>query len=302
MLSITIKETIRLAVLRIIVVTSMVAFVLGAAIVQKEKASLPAETLSDQVLIAAVLPATGIELPIQWNDLGNQLIEEGVIDAEKLEALYEPRGGLGREERELLYGTKNGSLRMTPENANFLLNLFWAFGLANKNEILEQGPMQDPRYGGAGPPAGGFASTGGWALAKGDAMEHYSAHALIRLTPAQQALVEKTSKNIYRPCCGNSTFFPDCNHGMAMLGLLELLAAQGVSEHDMYRIALQVNSYWFPDTYATLAKYFAGKGIFWNQVDPQTVLGYDFSSYAGYSQILSQVTPPNLQRGGSCGV
>ena len=28
------------------------------------------------------------------------------------------------------------------------LNLLWAFGLANKNRILEEGPMKDPRYGG----------------------------------------------------------------------------------------------------------------------------------------------------------
>ena len=30
----------------------------------------------------------------------------------------------------------------------------------------------------------------------------------------------KIAKGIYRPCCNNSTYFPDCNHGMAMLGLL----------------------------------------------------------------------------------
>ena len=59
-------------------------------------------------------------------------------------------------------------------------------------------------------------------------MNHYSMHRFIVLTPEQQALVEKVSKGIYRPCCGNSVYFPDCNHGMAMLGLLELMASQGV--------------------------------------------------------------------------
>src|SRR3989344_5938753 len=28
------------------------------------------------------------------------------------------------------------------------LNLLWAYGLANKNQVLESGPIVDPRYGG----------------------------------------------------------------------------------------------------------------------------------------------------------
>src|SRR3989344_7376730 len=105
--------------------------------------------------------------------------------------------------------------------------------------------MTNPEYGGAG----NFASTGGWTLAKGDAMDHYSAHPFIMLSREHQELVERVSKGIYRPCCNNSTHFPDCNHCMAMLGLLELMASQGVSEEDMWKAALAVNSYWFPDTY-----------------------------------------------------
>lgn len=123
-----------------------------------------------------------------------------------------------------------------------MLNMFWAFGLANKNEILEKGPMMDPKYGGAGR----FASTGGWTLAVGDAMSHYSMHSLIALTPEQQVLVEKVSKNIFRPCCANPAYFPDCNHGMAMLGILELMASQGKSESELYATAKAVNNIWFP--------------------------------------------------------
>ncbi|KKR78670.1 MAG: hypothetical protein UU22_C0016G0010 [Parcubacteria group bacterium GW2011_GWA2_40_8] len=134
-------------------------------------------------------------------------------------------------------------------------------------------------------------------------MDHYSAYLFISLTPDQQALVERVSQNIYRPCCGNSTYFPDCNHGMAMLGLLELMAAQGVSEQDMYKVALQVNSFWFPDTYLTIAQYFDSKGINWNQVDPRAVLGANYSSSSGYQQIQSQVVAPAQKNGGGgCGV
>ena len=185
------------------------------------------------------------ELPVIWNNLGKQLVETGVIDGERFKKLY-----IGEEEYDKLFNSNNlGKLEITRENAGLLLNLFWALGLAGKNEILEKGEMANPKYGGAG----NFASTGGWTIAKGNAMDHYSSHKFFDLTPEQQALVDKVSRGIYRPCCGNSTHFPDCNHGMAMLGLLELMASQSVNEQDMWKVALAVNSYWFPDTYLTIA-------------------------------------------------
>ncbi len=246
-------------------------------------------------LMAQVIPANGITLPVQWGDLGKQMLEAGVIDEDKFIALYEQRGGITQEMEELLYGNTEYIL-ITRENSGFLLNLLWAFGLGNKNPILKEGPMQSPQYGGANR----FASTGGWRLAVGDTMEHYSAHAFVQLTLSQQELVERVSKNIYRPCCNNATYFPDCNHGMAMLGLLELMAAQGIGEDEMYKVALQVNSYWFPDTYLTIAKYFEKREVAWKDVNPQTVLGSSYSSATGYQQILAEIQPPQV-RGGSCG-
>src|SRR3989344_644462 len=203
-----------------------------------------------------ILPPEGVELPVSWGDLGAQLLATGVIDRQKFDALYKGRGGRSDEERSFLGKANSGKLTITPNNAPFLLNLFWALGLGNKNLILEKGEMANPEYGGAG----GFASTGGWTLARGEAMDHYSAHLFITLSREQQELVERVGKGIYRPCCNNSTHFPDCNHGMAMLGLLELMASQGVSEEDMYKTALVVNAYWFPDTYLTIARYLAAQG------------------------------------------
>jgi len=244
-----------------------------------------------------VLPPEGVVLPVRWGDLGAKLVKAGVIDAEKFEQLYASRGGLTAEMKALLYGENNGHVKITAENSGTILNLLWALGLGAKNEILEKGPMTDKNYGGAA----NFASTGGWTLAKGDAMDHYSRHQFFNLTPAQQQLVERVSKNIYRPCCGNSTYFPDCNHGMAMLGLLELMASQGVSERDMYKTALMVNSYWFPDTYLTIATYMKSKGLEWEKVNPQEILGINYSSGQGFARIASQVTAPKRQSGG-CGI
>lgn len=250
-------------------------------------------------LEASVLPSEGFELPVAWKDYGKQLSDKGVIDQQKFEALYSKRGGLSEEERKLLSGADNGKLKITSENSAVILNLLWAFGLGNKNQILEKGPMTDKNYGGAER----FASTGGWTLSKDKAMNYYSKYAFVTLTDEQQAAVERVSQNIYRPCCNNSTYFPDCNHGMAMLGLLELLASQGVLEDEMYRVALEVNSFWFPQTYLTLAKYFKEKGVDWKNTDAKLLLSKEYSSSSGYKQVLTEINPVEQNRGGgSCGV
>ncbi len=239
----------------------------------------------------------GVELPVKWGDFGVKMIEVGVINKQKFEAIYSGRGGLSESGKKLLYESLNENLVINKENSHEILNMLWAFGLANKNPILENGPMMDPRYGGAN----GFASTGGWTLSDGDSMNHYNMHSFVTLTEEQQALVERVSKNIYRPCCDNSTYFPDCNHGMAMLGLLELMASQGVTEADMYKTALQVNTFWFPDSYETIEIYMKNKGVEWKDVNPQEILGINYSSASGYQNILSQMEPQEQQGGASCG-
>lgn len=248
----------------------------------------------------AVLPSNGVVLPVIWGNLGSKLVDVGAIDADKFKTIYESRGVFNDEYKNLLLGQNNNKLKITNENSGYLLNLFWALGLASKNSILEDvSEMMNPAYGGAG----NFASTGGWTIAKGNPMNHYNKHAFFDLTPEQQTLVDKVSRGIYRPCCGNSVHFPDCNHGMAMLGLLELMASQDASEQDMWETALAVNSYWFPDTYLTIATYMESKGIDWEDINPQEVLGANYSSAQGYAMIASQVvTPTNSQNNGGCGV
>ena len=251
-------------------------------------------TLEEQVI-----PSQGVVLPVSWGDLGARLVRAGAIDFSQLKALFRREEGFDPEYEALLLGVHEGNVRITGENAGYLLHLFWALGLANTNEILEKGEMADPKYGGAG----NFASTGGWTIAEGSAMDHYSRHTLIKLTQKQQALVDTVSRGIYRPCCGNSAHFPDCNHGMAMLGLLELMASQGASEQDMWKAALAVNSYWFPDTYLTIAAYLKGRGVAWKDANPKDLLGSDYSSAKGYARIAAAVADREPQRGGgSCAV
>lgn len=245
-----------------------------------------------------VMPSAGIVLPIDWASLGQRMAEAGVIDAENFSRLY-GNGGLPPDMRAVAFESHDGVVRMDRENAGVFLNLLWAFGLSNKNPVLEKGPMVDRRYGGD---ASRFAALGGWTLAVGNVMDHYSMHPFVVLDAEQQERVERVSKNIYRPCCGNPVYFPDCNHGMAMLGLLELLAAEGASEDEMYRVALAVNSYWFSDTYMTLATYFEQHGTDWDSANPRVVLGADYSSAEGYRRVLKEIEPAQLQNGASCGV
>ena len=241
----------------------------------------------------AAQPAVSGEVRVRWGAIGRQLADTGVIDAEQFEALYAERGGLSAEEKKLLTGDAE-ELVITQDNASYALNILWAFGLANKNKILEEGPMQS--YGGN---PGVFASTGGWTLARGSAMDHYSAHALFALTPAQQELVERVSKNVYRPCCNNPTHFPDCNHGMAMLGFLELMASQGADEKEMYTAAAKLNRMWFPGEYATVDKYLTLKGI---NPDAKALVGAEYMSATGFSRVASEVEPQTGGGGQGCSV
>jgi len=244
-------------------------------------------------------------IPVVWGDLGVKMVNAGVIDRDKFLQIYADRGGLSSAEKKLLDGTDNGKITVSEENSGVILNLLWALGLGNKNDILDNGEMKDPRYGNPG----NFASTGGWIIAKGNPMDHYSMHPFIALTKEQQELVERTSKNIFRPCCGNSTHFPDCNHGMAMLGLLELMASQGATESQMYETALVMNSFWFPDQYLAIGEYFKSKGTSIDKVDPRQVLSAEFSSGQGFQKIISEITQPigsgnapTRKSGGGCGV
>ncbi|KKT28552.1 MAG: hypothetical protein UW43_C0001G0028 [Candidatus Yanofskybacteria bacterium GW2011_GWA1_44_21] len=175
------------------------------------------------------IKTAGVRLPFSLADIGPKLIELGVIDENKYSSPYLTR--------------QYAPLEISSENSRDILNILWGFGLANKNEILETGPMADPKYGGPE----GFASTGGWTIGTNHPMSHYSKHDIVTLNAQQQKLVNSVSKRIFRPCCPNPAYFPDCNHGMAMLGLLELMAHNGLDEKNMEQYAHKVNEMWFPE-------------------------------------------------------
>jgi len=254
-------------------------------------------------LYEQVNPKDGYALPVSYGDLGPRLIEGGVIDYEAFAAIYANSGNpLSDAQIEILKQGSDEQIIVSAENAHFLLNYFWAVGLANKNPILTQGPMVQN----SGGQVERFASTGGWTIAAKSITEIYASLELISLTPEQQARVEEVAAGVYRPCCNNPTLFPDCNHGMAMLGLLELMASQGASTDQMFEAAKYVNAFWFPQQNLETALYLkANQNVEFEEADARLVTGAGYSSGSGYAATHQQLQTSGLlpqapNQGGSC--
>lgn len=255
---------------------------------EKEKERV--ERLSDQVL-----PKDGFELSISWGDLGPKLVKAGVIDLKKFESAVQ----MTDEQKNILSQGSNEKIKINSSNSQFVVDFLWALGLAQKSIVYDEGPLGKEYK----KDQGNFASTGGWTLSKGKATSYLNKFDLVPLTADQQKLVGEIAKNVYRPCCGNSTWFPDCNHGMAALAAIELMVSQGMPEEQIYKEVLKLNSFWFPDSYLTVAVYFDRSGTLWDKVNAKEVLGEKYSSGKGSADIAKKVGPlPGRETGGgSCG-
>ncbi|MCL5409381.1 MAG: hypothetical protein M1607_00800, partial [Patescibacteria group bacterium] len=200
----------------------------------------------------SVLPQDGFILPVSWGDLGRKLVNAGVIDEQKFNQAVQPTD----EEKQILSGDHvDFPVTINSQNAQFDVDLLWAIGLAQKSMVYDQGPMAEDK-----PHLSEYASTGGWILAQGSATQYLNKFDLIPLTVDQQIRVRDIAMNIYRPCCDNSSWFPDCNHGMAALAAIEMMVSNNLSDDVIYRNILKLNSFWFPQNYLTSALYYNRQG------------------------------------------
>jgi hypothetical protein len=155
---------------------------------------------------------------------------------------------------------------------------------------------------------GRFASTGGWTIGQKPATDLYASTRLIALMPEQQRLVEGVAEKVYRPCCNNHTAFPDCNHGMAMLGLLELMTSQGATEEEMFTAGKYMNATWFPQQAMETAVFFqTSMDLDYAEVDGRMAVGPEVFSGSGFQQthqwlVEGSELPQGPQGGNSCGV
>ncbi len=254
-------------------------------------------------LYEQVNPKDGYALPVSYGGLGPQLLESGVIQYDAIATLYEKSGKpLSAEEINILKKGSDKQITINAENARFLLNFFWAVGLVNKNTILTEGAMVQN----SGGQVEGYASTGGWTLAAKPVTELYTSMDLIPLTAEQQKRVEEVAAAVYRPCCNNPTHFPDCNHGMAMLGILELMASQGANTDEMFEAAKYVNAYWFPQQTLEMAVYLkSNEGTDFVDADARLVVGKKLSSASGSAMVRNDLQAKGLLQqapgqGGNC--
>ncbi|MEW6721754.1 MAG: hypothetical protein AB1324_00675 [Candidatus Micrarchaeota archaeon] len=229
-------------------------------------------------ILEKVIPSGGVAIAARWGDLGPRIVESGALNTAKLEALMERNGRpLTDEQRAILENGSNNSIRIDRDNAYFVLNLFWGLGLANDNNVL-----RNFSAGIGGPAVGNLASTGFWSLGERSGRELFASRKIIELTESQQAIVNEVAGKTYRPCCDNPTAFPDCNHGMAALGLAEWMADQNASEGEIYDALLVANSYWFPQAYVESAAYLEYQNTSWEDAGARELLSANRSSYSGY--------------------
>jgi hypothetical protein len=264
----------------------------------------PQQSTDTAALVAEINPEDGYSLPYTYGDIGPKLIEAGAFDLDQFAELYSSRGApLSAEQIRLLEEGSDQPITINRENANFLLNLFWALGLTNANPILDSGPLVQNSQGNITT----FASTGGWTLATKPIPELYASTQILMLTAEQQARVEEAATNTYRPCCNNSTLFADCNHGMAMLGLFELMASQGAGLDQLYEAAKYFNAFWFPQQTYELAVYFeATQSKHFAEIDGRTLVGAEYSSGRGWNAVHQALVQngriQQVPSGGGCGV
>jgi hypothetical protein len=252
-----------------------------------------------------LLPKEGKTIPVAFQRSLKGMVDEGVIDLGKWNKLYSKRQIEAPKWIQRAFSSDSQEpIQIKESSAPFLLNILWALGISNKTKFNERSPLQGKRL-----PR--FASTGGWRLGKEkNGAAYFNKVGNVVLNEDQERLVLKTAESIYRPCCNNSTFFQDCNHGSAMLGLLQLGASQGRSEEELYAIALTANSYWFADKYSKIGLYFEeieGKSV--KDVPAQDILSRKYSSSSGFrSNVFSKLAQKNLLpssrrgRSGGCSV
>jgi hypothetical protein len=231
----------------------------------------------------AVMPSRGHRTAVTFGDSIMRLVRAGAIDPAKFTALYAPRGGLPDWVQRLFEAPSSEPIMISVVTAPYLLNILWPLGVATKMRFNADSPLN-------GKDLSRFASTGGWRLGRaGTGALYFNKVEALTLSEEEEARVLAVARNTFRPCCNNSAFFQDCNHGSAMLGLLELAASQGLSETELFHLAKTTNGYWYPTQYIEMALLFATvNDTSWKDIEPATAVRAKFASATGWGRNVHQ--------------
>ncbi len=228
-----------------------------------------------------------------WGNVINEMVSANALNGSLMSKYAVNTRQIGA-----INGTSNDDIFIDSANSTFDLYALWALGMNNENPIINNGTIMD--FGGD---PYSLASTGGYAPLGKLQLGNLS---LIKLTASEQALVLDIADNTYRPCCNNPASFPDCNHGAAQLGLIEIMAAHGSNSSSIYNALEKFNEINYPEQYAEIAAYLnSTQGISMDAVPAETILGRNFSSYAGSAAIHQYLAskgllPPSGSGGSSC--
>jgi hypothetical protein len=233
-------------------------------------------------LMNRINPSGGFQLPVVYGQVGPELLRTGSIDLSTLKELFGKNGTtLSDQEIKVLIQGSQDAIMINRQNAAFLVNLFWAIGLTNQNPILDQG--QSWTRGGK---LEDVPSISGWKLSQMPAVEWFAKEKILPLSPTQQKRFEEVARAVYMPCCENSVLLPDCSHGMAMLGLLELMGSQDASVDAMLLAAKQANAFWFSQQTLEQAIFMIATQLKdYATVDARSILSASYSSAKGFQQL-----------------
>lgn len=245
-----------------------------------------------------VIPRSGMQTRTRLGDSPLKLVEHGIIDPDRFLALY--HNELPPEQRLLLFWPSHRPINLMRENSNIYVNLLWPLGRANRLKANESSPVNNETL-----PM--LAATAGWTLGQAEnGAACFNGYRILDLSERQEQLAASVAQRTYRPCCDNSTFLQDCNHGSALFGILQLGAAQGLGGAELFQEALTFNSFWFPSHYVQIALYLELiEKTGWADADPARIMGAEYSASSPSRHKLSQIagTPelPLLQSAISCG-
>lgn len=240
-----------------------------------------------------VLPAQGITLPARWGDSVQKLIASGALNETSLEQIVTQGGqSITPEELRVLNGTSTDNITLNSTNTAFVLDVLWAIGINNNNTIISNGSLT--RFGNPDQ----FASTGGYAPL---GTLHLSGMNLVNLNASEQEIAAYVAGSTYRPCCDNPTSFPDCNHGAAALGLIELMASQGNNATTIFDGVRAFSSFQFPQQYMEIGVFLAARGTSFDAVPAAAVMDANVSSAAGIANISNYLKANNVTLGSGSG-
>ncbi len=242
-----------------------------------------------------VMPQRGYILPAKWGTSIRQLVADGALNVTALALILNKSGQpLTAQEQQILAGTSTVNVTVNSSDSTFMLMVLWSLGINNNNTMIGNGPIM--KFGGN---PDNLASTGGYRPLGNLQLGKLN---IIGLTQHEQAVANYTAFYSYRPCCDNPTMMPDCNHGAAALGLIELMASQGANETTVFTALKEFNSFEFPQEYTNLAMFLKGRGVDFSSVPGYVLVSKNVSSGSVAAKIQQSLSSSQMgQTGGGSG-